>query len=169
MQTESNNNYKTKWAIHFFPQSTSFLFLKKPLKAYTIYLNQNTTGKWHPLVTWEQNCAFSFGGSQCQLVEGHHLATCLQDPAASSVSDFEGTDLLWKNITSSKSGKFVPFVREDCTGNLAVSLGMSWILTSSVTVPTTTAVLFSRPGIFILRIWVWQTQSRYNHYTSSHP
>lgn len=59
---------------------------------------------------------------------------------------------------------------------LTFSLGMSWILTSSVTVPTTTAVLFSRPGIFILRIWlqrkqhqqfnihnqIWATQSRLN-------
>lgn len=53
--------------------------------------------------------------------------------------------------------------------NLAVSLGMSWILTSSVTVPTTTAVLFSRPGIFILRIWLWRKQRPHHQHTSSQP
>ena len=39
------------------------------------------------------------------------------------------------------------------TSPLTFSLGTSWTRTSSVMVPTTTAVLPSRPGSFIFRIW----------------
>ncbi len=45
------------------------------------------------LVTWQQHCAMSFGGSQSQLVKGHHLTTCLQDPAAGTIGYSQSTDL----------------------------------------------------------------------------
>lgn len=48
------------------------------------------------LVTWQQHCALSFGRSQSQLVKGHHLTACLQDPAAGTIGDPQSADL-WDN------------------------------------------------------------------------
>lgn len=117
------------------------------------------------LVTWQQHCALSFGRSQSQLVEGHYLTACLQDPAADTIGYSQGADL-WDNKRTwglcQKLTTTLHFSGEKKANMqiLTLSLGMSWILTSSVTVPTTTAVLFSRPGIFILRIWLQWKQSQ---------
>lgn len=36
----------------------------------------------------------AFGRGQSQLVKSHHLTTCLQDPAAGTISEPQSTDLL---------------------------------------------------------------------------
>lgn len=106
----------------------------------------------------------TFGRSQSQLVKSHHLTSCLQDPAAGTISYSQSANLWDNNIMSTEFDKhtFLQGGGGATTSRwiLTLSLGMSWILTSSVTVPTTTAVLFSRPGIFILRIWLQWRQNQ---------
>ena len=121
------------------------------------------------LVTWQQHCALSFGRSQSQLVKSHDLTACLQDPAAGTISDPQSADL-WDNkqdmrtiletvIYNIQQHQQVISATKEKNGGFTLSLGISWILTSSVTDPTTTAILFSRPGSFILRIWSQWKQS----------
>lgn len=44
----------------------------------------------------------AFGRGQSQLVKSHHLTTCLQDPAAGTISESQSTDLLGNNNNKKK-------------------------------------------------------------------
>lgn len=69
--------------------------------------------------TWQQHCAVAFGRGQSQLVKSHHLTTCLQNPAAGTISESQSTDLSGgkkknQNLTTElhcvkKNNKFLPW------------------------------------------------------------
>lgn len=145
----------TDWLTAF----TGMTVTSFPSPPNALYCNLNMH------VTWQQHCALSFRCSQSQLVEGHHLSSSLQDPVAGTISDPQSADLrdkyycqywTWNPDRTTLQKCEGNLVSELWEGRLTLSLGISWILTSSVTVPTTTAILLSRPGIFILRIWKWE-------------
>ena len=66
------------------------------MRAYIIYSNCVMVLNITCLFTWQQHCALSFGRSQSQLVKGHHLTACLQDPAAGTIGYPQSADL-WEH------------------------------------------------------------------------
>jgi len=112
----------------------------------------------------DKNGVLSSGGTDCQLIEGQNGASSFNDTGASSFSDTQSTDL-----QSSKFNVKIAiqvhvqehmlgfWVQTDCSycqvvnksSIVTVILGMVKILGSSVIVPTTTAILSSRPAIFM--------------------
>lgn len=45
----------------------------------------------------------AFGRGQSQLVKSHHLTTCLQDPAAGTISESQSTDLFENNFKKKRN------------------------------------------------------------------
>ena len=77
--------------------------------------------------------------------------------------DFSSIWCLWLEIQGTRTNFFdrVSNSDQDTSKQLTFILGTSKMRTSSVMVPTTTAILFSRPGFFILR--TWRCTENYQH------